>query len=135
MRILIIEDERDLADLLARRLELAGHEIYVCTDGWTALQVAELFHPDVVLTDLAMPVLDGWQLATRLRESLHPETPLIIAISAHQSGDDYTRSQAAGIDFHLAKPQYFEQLTQILGRYAQHEETKPCENSSFEHAH
>lgn len=122
MRILVIDDERDLAEMLARRLELDGHDVYLCTDGWTAVETASLVKPDAVLTDLAMPGMDGWQLASRLREVLHPETPLIIAISAFQGGDDYLRSRAAGIDFHLGKPRYFEQLRQILARYAANDE-------------
>lgn len=118
MRILIVEDERDLAELLARRLALEGHDAHICSDGWTAIEMATLIRPDAILTDLAMPGMDGWQLATRLRESLQPEVPLIIAVSAYQSGEHFTMSRAAGIDFHLAKPRYFEQLLQILDRYA-----------------
>ena len=118
VRILVVDDERDLAEMLARRLTQDGHEVHVSTDGWTAIEMATLVRPDAVLTDLAMPGIDGWQLATRLREALYPDAPLIVAISAYQSGDDYIRSRAAGIDFHLGKPRYFEQLREILGRYA-----------------
>lgn len=118
MHILIVDDERDLAEMLARRLTLEGHEADICSDGWTAIEMATLIRPDAILTDLAMPGMDGWQLAARLRESLQPEVPLIIAVSAYQSGEHFTMSRAAGIDFHLAKPQYFEQLLQILDRYA-----------------
>ncbi|HVX10125.1 MAG TPA: response regulator [Pirellulales bacterium] len=118
MRILVVDDDRDLAELLGRRLVLEGHDVDVCTDGWTALEMARLVHPDAVLTDLAMPGIDGWQLASRLRESLRSEVPLIVAISAYQTGDDYGRSRSAGIDFHLAKPRYFDELRRILLRYA-----------------
>ncbi len=118
VRILIVDDERELAEMLARRLALDGHEVHVCTDGWTAIQMASLVEPDAILTDLAMPGMDGWQLATRLREALQPKHPLLIAISAYQGDGDYVRSRTAGIDFHLGKPRYFEQLQQILDRYA-----------------
>lgn len=118
MRILVIDDEPELAELLARRLTLDGHEVHVCTDGWTAIQLANLVKPNAILTDLAMPGMDGWQLALRLREALYPEKPLLVAISALQGIDDYGRSRAAGIDFHLGKPSYFEQLRQILDRYS-----------------
>lgn len=118
MRILIVDDERDLADMLARRLALEGHEVHVCNDGWTAIEMASLVKPDAVLTDLAMPGMDGWQLASRLHQSLPSETPLIVAISAYQHDEHFARSRSAGIDFHLAKPRYFEQLHEILGRYA-----------------
>lgn len=117
MHILIVDDERDLAEMLARRLALEGHEAHVCHDGWTAIEMAMLVRPDAVLTDLAMPGMDGWQLASRLREALQPDAPLIIAVSAYQSGEHFARSRSAGIDFHLAKPRYFEQLRQILDRY------------------
>jgi DNA-binding response OmpR family regulator len=118
VRILVVDDDRDLADILGRRLSLEGHNVDVCTDGWTALEMARLVHPDAVVTDLSMPGIDGWQLAARLRESLRSEVPLIIAISAYQTGDDYIRSRSAGIDFHLAKPRYFDELRRILLRYA-----------------
>jgi two-component system CheB/CheR fusion protein len=117
MRILIVDDERELGEMLARRLALEGHDVHVSSDGWTAIEMATLVRPDAVLTDLAMPGMDGWQLAARLRESLQPDVPLFIAVSAYQSGEHFALSRAAGIDFHLAKPQYFEQLLQILGRY------------------
>ena len=126
MRILVIDDEIELAEMLARRLLIDGHEVTVCTDGWTAIEMAGLIRPDAVLTDLAMPGMDGWQLSTRLREALFPDSPLIIAISAYQSGDDYTRSRADGIDFHLGKPRYFEQLKQILQRYGTGERQAVC---------
>jgi CheY-like chemotaxis protein len=118
MQILIVEDERDLAEMLARRLALEGHDVHIASDGWTAIEMATLIRPDAILTDLAMPGMDGWQLATRLRDSLKPDVPLIIAVSAYQSGEHFTMSRAAGIDFHLAKPRYYEQLLQILDRYA-----------------
>ncbi|HWB12007.1 MAG TPA: response regulator [Pirellulales bacterium] len=118
MRILIVDDERELADMLARRLAMEGHDVHVCNDGWTAIEMATLVKPDAVLTDLAMPGMDGWQFALRLRQALRSATPLLVAISAYQDGEHFARSRSAGIDFHLAKPRYFEQLHEILGRYA-----------------
>ena len=126
MRILVIDDELELAEVLARRLTLEGHEVHICADGWTAIEMASLVKPDAILTDLAMPGMDGWQLAARLREALHPEKPLLIAISACQSDGDYGRSRAAGIDFHLGKPRYFEQLQQILNRFSASEAVAPA---------
>ena len=126
MRILIVDDERDLAEMLARRLVLEGHEVHVCHDGWTAIEMATLVKPDAVLTDLAMPGMDGWQLASRLHQALPADTPLIVAISAYQDGEHFARSRSAGIDFHLAKPRYFEQLHEILERYAANRGADPC---------
>jgi two-component system CheB/CheR fusion protein len=122
MRIVIVDDELDLAEMLARRLALEGHEVHACSDGWTAIEMASLVKPDAVLLDLAMPGMDGWQLASRLHQSLRSETPLIVAISAYQGGEHFARSRSAGIDFHLAKPRYFEQLHDILHRYAANRE-------------
>jgi CheY-like chemotaxis protein len=122
MRILIVDDERELGELLARRLALEGHEVHVCSDGWTAIEMANLIRPDAVLTDLAMPGMDGWQLALRLHQSLRSDTPLIVAISAYQGGEHFAQSRSAGIDFHLAKPRFFEQLHDILQRYAANHE-------------
>jgi two-component system, chemotaxis family, CheB/CheR fusion protein len=114
MRLLVVEDEADLATLLARRLALKGHDVHVCSDGMQALEVAAAVQPEAVLTDIAMPGMDGWELAKALRSRSSKQRFLLVAISGYQSPADYERSAEAGIDYHLAKPNYFEKLTEIL---------------------
>lgn len=114
MRLLVVEDEADLATLLARRLALKGHDVHVCSDAMQALEVAAAVQPDAILTDIAMPGMDGWELARALRARSSEDQFLLVAISGYQSPEDYARSAEAGIDYHLAKPNYFDRLTEIL---------------------
>jgi DNA-binding response OmpR family regulator len=80
-RVLLVEDDRDLADVTQVALELEGLDVSVAYDGQQALVVAQRVHPDVVITDLVMPVLDGLQLIQRLQAAPEPRSP-VIAVSA-----------------------------------------------------
>jgi CheY-like chemotaxis protein len=102
MRVLIVDDHVDSADSLALLLSLKGVEVRVAYDGPSALQVAQEFTPRVVLLDLGMPVLDGWEVAKRL--TALDRAPFIVAVSGHVRDEDRLKSDAAGIDLHLAKP-------------------------------
>ncbi|MGZ6123555.1 MAG: response regulator transcription factor [Myxococcales bacterium] len=81
LRVVLVEDDRDLADVTQLALELEGLEVSVAYDGHEALSVIERVRPDVVITDLIMPVLDGLQLIQHIRASPPPRSP-VIAISA-----------------------------------------------------
>ena len=81
LRVLLVEDDRDLADVTQVALEMEGLEVSVAYDGSEALQAVERIHPDVVITDLIMPVLDGLQLIQRLLSAPEPHSP-VIAVSA-----------------------------------------------------
>ena len=81
LRVVLVEDDHDLADVTQLALELEGLEVSVAYDGHEALSVIDRVHPDVVITDLIMPVLDGLQLIERIRSSPPPRSP-VIAISA-----------------------------------------------------
>ena len=114
MRLLVVEDQEDCAFVLAKRLELEGHEVEVCHNACSALVAAPKFEPDAVLLDIGLPGMDGWQLAPLLRDSLADRHVQLIAISGFQSENDFMRSRAAGIDHHLPKPNYFDRLLELL---------------------
>ncbi|HVX12192.1 MAG TPA: response regulator [Pirellulales bacterium] len=114
MRLLVVEDEADCAFVLAKRLEMRGHAVRVCNNACSALAAAPEFHPDAVLLDIGLPGMDGWQLAPLLRDALQDEELLLIAISGFQTEKDFLRSRAAGIDYHLPKPNYFDRLLELL---------------------
>lgn len=114
MRLLVVEDQEDCAFVLAKRLQLQGHEVRVCHNACSALLAAPEFEPDAVLLDIGLPVMDGWQLAPLLRDALADRPIKLIAISGFQTEKDFMRSRAAGIDHHLPKPDYFERLSEIL---------------------
>jgi PAS domain S-box-containing protein len=102
-RVLVVDDNRDAADLLAETLRLQGHETAVAYDGPTALVMAAELRPDLAFLDIGLPVMDGYELARRLRTmGLRPLT--LVAITGYGQPADRARSAAAGFDQHLVKP-------------------------------
>src|SRR6266852_1961246 len=83
LRILIVEDDADTADSMAILLRLYAYDVLVACDGVTALQMALEKQPDVVLLDIGLPKLDGWELARQLRSQISGKRPLLIAISGY----------------------------------------------------
>jgi two-component system CheB/CheR fusion protein len=104
MRIVIIEDNSDSAESLRLLLEMFGHEVAVAHTGTAGVQAALQCQPQVVLCDIGLPDLNGWEVARALRR--HPTTAAarLIALTAYGSEEDRRRSQAAGFDAHVTKP-------------------------------
>ena len=96
-RILLIDDNRDAADSLALLPQLAGHEVRTAYDGWTALALARLHPPDVVICDISMPGMDGLALARTLRRNSASDC-LLVALSGYDQVEDRQRSQEAGFN-------------------------------------
>jgi PAS domain S-box-containing protein len=101
-RVLVVDDNVDAADLLAGLLRSVGHDVEVAHDGPQALDVLAAFTPDVAILDIGLPVMDGYELAARLREGLAP--PRLVAMTGYGQESDRARSAAAGFDLHLVKP-------------------------------
>lgn len=113
-RILIVDDNRDAATSLAMLLELAGATIEVAHDGVRAVEVAAAFRPDVVLLDIGLPGLDGYEVACRLRGEPWGKGMTLVAITGWGESDDRKRSAQAGFDAHLVKPIDHAVLMQLL---------------------
>ncbi len=113
-RILVVDDNIDAASTLGMLLRLDGHEIRLAHDGLAALEVAETFSPEVVLLDIGLPKLDGYEVAKRLREQPHGEEALLIAISGYGQEEDRRHAHQAGFDRHLTKPVDFAVLRSVL---------------------
>ncbi len=94
----------DAAQSLGLLLELSGHEVAVAHDGLAALTTAEVFQPQVVLLDIGLPGMDGYEVARRLRENPLLEHMLLVALTGYGSEKDRLQSEKAGIDYHLVKP-------------------------------
>jgi PAS domain S-box-containing protein len=104
MRILVVDDNDDAAGTLALLLGLMGHETRTATNGVEALEVAEVFHPDVALLDLGMPKLNGYDTARRMRQKPWGREMLILALSGWGQEADRVKTRSAGFDHHLVKP-------------------------------
>jgi DNA-binding response OmpR family regulator len=117
LRVLVVEDDADTAASMAMLLQLYMHDVQLAKDGAAALRAVQEGQPDVVLLDIGLPKLDGWQLAKEIRGHSRDKRPFLIAISGYGSQSDQMRSQEAGIDLHLVKPVEPEVLQQILRRF------------------
>ncbi|WP_425618152.1 response regulator [Anatilimnocola sp. NA78] len=118
LRILIVEDNKDGADSLAMLLRIqCAHTVDVAYTGLQALQVVNVHRPDVVLLDLGLPIMNGYQVAEALRGLPNSHEIVIIAITGHSNPEDLEVSKAVGIDLHLAKPVDIRHLlTYLSGR-------------------
>jgi PAS domain S-box-containing protein len=114
-RVLIADDNRDSADTLASMLEMVGHDVRICYDGVNALTQAELFRPEIMLLDIGMPVLNGLELAARIRERPWGADIRLIALTGWGQPEDVKRSQRAGFDHHLVKPVELARLQELIG--------------------
>jgi signal transduction histidine kinase/CheY-like chemotaxis protein len=113
-RILVVDDLRDSADSLAMMLKTKGHEVRTAYDGLEAIEAAKEFRPEVVLLDIGMPRLDGYEAARRIREECKEERPVLIAITGWGHDDNRAKTRAAGFDHHLVKPVEPAALTRLL---------------------
>jgi CheY-like chemotaxis protein len=113
-RVLIVDDNRDGAQGLALMLDLEGHEVRTAADGLSALAIAEQFQPHVVLLDIGMPGIDGYETARRLRRQPWAQSALLCAQTGWGQEDDKRRARRAGFDRHLVKPVDPEELNRIL---------------------
>jgi CheY-like chemotaxis protein/two-component sensor histidine kinase len=103
-RVLVVDDNLDAAETLSRLLRLEEHEVLMAHDGLSGLETAQRFHPDVIFLDIAMPQLDGLEVARRLRREAASARPLLVAITGFGQAEDRARTAAAGFDHHLIKP-------------------------------
>ncbi|MFL6200432.1 MAG: ATP-binding protein [Thermoanaerobaculia bacterium] len=104
LKVLVVEDNVDAAESLATLLRLWNHDVNVVHDGRTALEAARTQQPEVVLLDIGLPGLDGYQVARRLREELGLDHTLLVAMTGYGQPEDRRRSQEAGIHHHFVKP-------------------------------
>jgi signal transduction histidine kinase len=103
-RILVVDDNHDAAEATKVLLELGGHEVKMVGDGHEALASAPVFAPDVILLDIGLPMMDGYQVARRLREVAETRASCLIALTGYGQPADRERARAAGFDHHLTKP-------------------------------
>jgi signal transduction histidine kinase/CheY-like chemotaxis protein len=118
VRVLVVDDNVDAAEMLCELLEGLGHAAAVAHDGVAALDVASSFRPDIALLDIGLPVMDGYELARKLRERPGGAALRLIAVTGYGQDGDRARAREAGFDHHLIKPIELDVLISLLGARA-----------------
>ena len=113
-RIMVVDDNVDAAESLAMMLELDGHSVIRAHDGRTAIALASNEYPSVMLLDIGLPDIDGYELARRLRALPEADAALLIAVTGYGQAEDRRRAEDAGFDRYLIKPIEFESLRSML---------------------
>ena len=118
LRVLIVEDNRDAADSLQMLLELTGCEVAVAYTGPDGVERARTVKPDLVLCDIGLPGLDGYEVARRIREEAAGKRPMLVALTGYGEEDDRRRAREAGFDHHFTKPADPKVIERLLGSVA-----------------
>jgi CheY-like chemotaxis protein len=115
-RILIVDDNVDSADSLAMMLRMSGHDVQTAYSGQAALAAAMEYEPSIVLLDIGLPEVDGYEIARQLRQRAEFKAVWLIAITGYGQDADLQRSRDAGFDHHLVKPVDPQKLEELLAR-------------------
>ncbi len=103
-RVLVVDDNRDAAESLGTLLRMLGHEVYLAFDGLTALEAARRYRPDLVLLDIGLPGMHGYDVAQRIRKQPELREVVLVAVTGWGQEEDRRRAREAGFDHHLTKP-------------------------------
>jgi two-component system cell cycle response regulator DivK len=113
LKILLVEDNEMNRDMLSRRLERRGYEVSIATDGQMAVDMARAPGPDLILMDMSLPVMDGWEATRALKSSAETRDIPVIALTAHAMSTDKDKALEAGCDDYDTKPV---ELSRLLGK-------------------
>jgi signal transduction histidine kinase len=113
-RVLIVDDNQDNAELLDQALTMFGHTTCLAFDGSSAIERALQFAPDIVLLDIGLPVIDGYEVARRIVATLGAQAPMLVAITGYGQAADRERSRQAGFHSHLVKPVQLDKLREVI---------------------
>ena len=114
LRVLVVDDNLDAANVLKMLVEEAGHLVRMAHTGPTALTAALVYRPDVMLLDIGLPELDGFEVAKRIRQEPLLHDIVLVAVTGYRPAADRQRMQEAGFDHYLVKPVDFEKVREIL---------------------
>lgn len=109
-RILLVEDNEMNRDMLSRRLQRKGYEVVIATDGEAGVRMAATERPDLILMDMSLPVLDGWEATRKLKGMPEIAAIPVIALTSHAMAGDREKAMGAGCDDYDTKPVDFERL-------------------------
>jgi len=103
-KILLVEDNEMNRDMLTRRLERKGYEVVIAVDGQAGIDMASSSNPDIILMDLSLPVVDGWDATRKIKADPSTQSIPVIALTAHAMAGDEQKALAAGCDDYDTKP-------------------------------
>jgi len=112
-KILLVEDNEMNRDMLSRRLERKGYEVVIAVDGQAGVDMASSAGPDLILMDLSLPVMDGWEATRRIKADAATQNIPVIALTAHAMAGDEQKALEAGCDDYDTKPV---ELNRLLGK-------------------
>jgi len=112
-KILLVEDNEMNRDMLTRRLERKGYEVVIAVDGQAGVEMATSAEPDIILMDLSLPVMDGWEATRRIKADAATQGIPVIALTAHAMAGDEQKAREAGCDDYDTKPV---ELSRLLGK-------------------
>ena len=110
MKILLVEDNEENRDALSRRLIRRGYEVVIAVDGKQGVELARTEHPDLILMDMNLPVMDGWEATRTVKASPDTSAIPVIALTAHAMSGDREKTRQAGCDDYHTKPVEFPRL-------------------------
>ena len=121
-RVLVVDDDDDTAEGMALFLKESGHDVRIASDGPAAIEAALDYRPELVLMDIGLPMLNGFEVAQRLRQHAELQNVVLVAITGYGQEKDRERAHEAGFDYHLVKPADFREVQRILATVAQRRE-------------
>ena len=116
-RVLIVEDNEMNRDMLSRRLERKGYQVEIAVDGQAGIDMATALAPDLILMDLSLPVIDGWEATRRLKAGSATKHIPVIALTAHAMQGDEQKALEAGCDDYDTKPVNFKRLLEKIEHF------------------
>ena len=116
-RVLVVEDNADSAESLEMLLAVLGHEVRIVQDGMAALEAARANMPDIMLIDIGLPGMDGYEIARSIRGEVSLRHLVLVALTGYGRPEDKAEAMAAGFDYHLVKPVDLNELTEVFTRF------------------
>ncbi|MEA5093401.1 MAG: response regulator [Sedimentibacter saalensis] len=118
LKLLIIDDNKDLTEIMCDLIGFLGHKTICSQDGKDGIAMAKEHHPDVIICDIGLPVMDGYEVAQQLRKDDEIKETFLIALSGYAGVEDRKRSREAGFDRHLAKPADISAIERVIAEAA-----------------
>jgi len=115
-KILLVEDNEMNRDMLSRRLERKGFEVVLAVDGQAGVDMASSSSPDLILMDLSLPIMDGWEATRRIKADPATQAIPVIALTAHAMKEDEQKAREAGCDDYDTKPVNLSRLLEKMGK-------------------